>query len=423
MTETRLPATKTLARALAPISILAAGLAAGIACADDGPLAGFLAGGAPILDLRYRYEYVDEGNPARPEKAHANTLRARLGFMTAERHRLQALLEFEGSMHLGSARFDDTLNGRARRPVVADPENTALNRAWLNLAATPDTDIRVGRHRIKFDNTRFVGNVGWRQNEQTYDGVRLIDRSLPGLTVNYAWISRVKRIFGDDSPNGEFDTAAHLINLRYDGFAGAAATGYGYLIDIDENAALSSKTFGVLVTGSAALADGVRLLYSAEAARQTPYGGNPGDFDLGFLLVEPGLSFDGAGVTLKAAMEYLEGGGSAAAAFRTPLATLHARQGWADRFLTTPPDGVRDLYATVAWKARGPGVLDGAVFTAVWRDFEAARGGAHYGSEIDLLVSLPLGDGLSASLKGARYIADEYAFDVTKFWATLEFSW
>lgn len=417
--------TTTLARVLAPISILTAGLAPEFAPepahADDAPLGGFLAEGDPILDLRYRYEYVDEGNPARPEKAHANTLRARLGFMTAEHHRMQALLEFEGSMHLGSARFDDTLNGRTRRPVVADPENAALNRAWLNLAATADTDIRVGRHRITFDNTRFVGNVGWRQNEQTYDGVRLIDRSLPGLAVNYAWISRVKRIFGEDSPNGEYNTAAHLVNLRYDGFAGVAATGYGYLIDIDEDAAFSSKTFGALVTGSAEIADGVRLLYSAEAARQTPYGDNPGDFDLGFLLVEPGLSFDGAGVTVKAAMEYLEGDG--AAAFRTPLATLHARQGWADRFLATPADGVRDLYATVAWTARGPGVLDGAVFTAVWHDFEATRGGARYGSEIDLLVSLPLRDGLSASFKAARYMADEHAYDVSKFWATLGFAW
>ena len=30
--------------------------------------------------------------------------------------------------------------------------------------------------------------------------------------------------------------------------------------------------------------------------------------------------------------------------FRTPLATLHAFNGWADLFLDTPPDGLSDIY-------------------------------------------------------------------------------
>ena len=50
-------------------------------------------------------------------------------------------------------------------------------------------------------------------------------------------------------------------------------------------------------------------------------------------------------VTVKAAYESLEGNG--ARGFSTPLATLHAFQGWADVFLNTPADGVDDASLTL----------------------------------------------------------------------------
>ena len=34
--------------------------------------------------------------------------------------------------------------------------------------------------------------------------------------------------------------------------------------------------------------------------------------------------------------------GAALTSFQTPLATLHKFQGWADKFLTTPPNGIRE---------------------------------------------------------------------------------
>ena len=35
--------------------------------------------------------------------------------------------------------------------------------------------------------------------------------------------------------------------------------------------------------------------------------------------------------------------------FQTLLATLHKFQGWADKFLTTPPNGIRDLYGSAGY--------------------------------------------------------------------------
>lgn len=141
---------------------------------------------------------------------------------------------------------------------------------------------------------------------------------------------------------------------------------------------------------------------------------------MNYFLVEPGFSM--GGLTVKGTMEYLEGEG-AGARFVTPLASLHGRQGWADVFAGTggaPPNGMRDLYATVSYKASGTGIFDGAALTAVYHDFAATNGGARYGSELDLVASMPILDGIEASLKFARYRDDEYgAPDRTKFWASV----
>ena len=48
------------------------------------------------------------------------------------------------------------------------------------------------------------------------------------------------------------------------------------------------------------------------------------------------LGYNLGAVTVKVQQEVLEAG------FNTPLATLHAFNGWADRFLTTPVKGLAD---------------------------------------------------------------------------------
>lgn len=398
--------------------LLVSGLNAAIADGhSEGDWRDKLFDGDLLIDIRYRYEFVDQDG--RDQNAHANTVRTRFGYRTAVFHDFQGLLEFENITHIGSARFNDTLNGRFDRPVVADPETTELNRGWINFSGLPQTNIRFGRHRIKYDNDRFVGNVGFRQNEQTFDGLRIQNWSVPGLKAEYAYIFGVQRIFGDDSRVGDFNTRNHFVNLRYEGFDFAKFVAYAYLLDIDDLPNRSSKTFGGRMTGKTAISDGLSLLYTFEAAYQGDRANNPNSFDLGYVFIEPGLSY--GDVTLKLAFERLDSDG--VNAFQTPFATLHAHQGDADIILATPGNGIDDYFATFIYKPSGPGLLKGVKFLARYHDYQAEEGNLDHGTELDLRLSRPIIPGLTGSLLYARYFAKNFAVDTSKFWVTLNFKY
>ncbi len=67
----------------------------------------------------------------------------------------------------------------------------------------------VGRQRVLHNNQRFVGGVGWRQNEQTYDGVRAQYKA-DALSVDYSYIQNINSITSANV-KGEF----HLVNANY----------------------------------------------------------------------------------------------------------------------------------------------------------------------------------------------------------------
>jgi hypothetical protein len=142
-----------------------------------------LTGGAPLIDLRLRFENIAQSNKAR--RAYAATLRARLGYETGQFHGFSALAETDLIGHAWGEHFNSTLNGQTAFPVIADPDMAALNRLQLDYAAAltddaaanrPDLHIHVGRQRIIFGDARFIGNAPWRQHEQTYDAVMIVLR-------------------------------------------------------------------------------------------------------------------------------------------------------------------------------------------------------------------------------------------------------
>ncbi|MGE0409538.1 MAG: hypothetical protein AB7P23_09795, partial [Amphiplicatus sp.] len=295
----------------------------------------------PILDARIRYEHVSQDGIA--EKADALTYRIRAGVETGKLWDTALLVEFDHIEDLNGD-FNSTINGKTMFPVVADPDATELNRFQLTNTSLPSTKITLGRQRIILDNARFVGNVGWRQNEQTYDAVRVENSSIKGLTLNFAYIEQVNRIFGDDSPVGRFESDSYLVNGKYDlpiEGAKVSLSGFAYLLDFDNAPASSSQTFG----GNVDIAKGIFSLKGAYAA-QSDYGAQPLSYDADYNMVEGGLAKNG--FSLGAGYEVLTGNG--AIGFQTPLATLHAFQGWADVFLTTPPNGIEDIYVSAGYK-------------------------------------------------------------------------
>lgn len=369
----------------------------------------------PYVDIRYRLELVDQDGFA--DDATASTLRIRAGARTREWQGFSALIEGEAIIHLGPDDFNDTVNGQGAFPVVADPEDLLLNQAYIRWQLPDRVDARAGRQVVNLDNQRWVGSVGWRQNDQTLDAVTatVTPSAATSITYGYAW--RVNRIFGPDSPMGIWrDNDIHLIRGSVDVPELGTLSAYGYLLDIPDAPVNSSQSWGVRLIGQRQVNEAISFTYAAEYARQSDYAGHPRDFSLSYLLVQPGLTV--GPVALRFGYERL--GSNGVDALQTPLATLHAFNGWADKFLRTPPNGLRDLYADATIRPFQSGFLTNATFRIAYHDYRSTRGDLHYGSEWNALFAFPLRPGWSVGLKYADYDADSFATDTRKFWLTTQ---
>lgn len=398
----------SLKMAAIAMSALSAMLIASTASAQTPSNAGDL-----IVDARLRYENVSQDGL---EDADAVTFRTRLGYETPAWHGFRLLGEVEGVGQLTDD-FNDTVNGATQYPIVADPEAFELNRLQVSWSGAEGRRAVLGRQRIVLNNARFVGNVGFRQNEQTFDALRLEARPFEHAGFTYIYVANVRRVFGDDSPQGEWESDSHILLSDID-LPWGKASAYGLLLDFGNDApAQSSQTYGVRwsnewTTGA------FRPRLTLEVATQSEYGSNTSSFDLGYQHAELSVRRDRWTVTI--AGERLEGDN--ARGFSTPLATLHAFQGWADVFLTTPNDGVRDLnagvsYSTEPWLAGQP-----VVFTVRVHDFSDSDGGADFGSELNASVRFSLSEYVSFEAKAAAFDGEDPRFaDRAKLWFAVEY--
>jgi hypothetical protein len=255
--------------------------------------------------------------------------------------------------------YNSTTNGKAIYPVVADPESYELNRLQLTNIAIPSTTITLGRQRIVLDDHRFVGNVAWRQNEQTFDALRLVNKSIDKLTIDVSYINQVNRVFGPDgrvAPNfGRLHGDSYLANLSYQLPIGKL-TGFGYLLSFSEKPQPlrdSTQTYGFRLAGDRPLAK-IKLSYALSAATQSGFRKNPLSFSNRYYLAELTGTF--RRYSLGIGEELMQGNG--VKGFTTPLATLHKFDGWADKFLATPANGLEDRYVTLGFLTKGLGPLD-----------------------------------------------------------------
>jgi len=389
-------------RALAGAVLLAiAGIAS---AADSAPQSG------PTFDLRYRYENVDDDAFAR--NADANTLRIRLGYRWVFAPGWQLYGEGAHVQSLFGERYNSTANGKTQYPTVVDPQSSEINQAYLGYTGDAFA-ATLGRQRILIDNQRFFGNSGWRQNEQTFDALSTrYAFGDGGPVVRYVYLDRVQRVNGNDNPNPllrAWDLGGHLLNVSQKLPLGVL-TGYAYRIENRDIATLSTQTLGARWSGTQAIG-GLALGWTAEVAHQSDCANNPQSQSANYRLLEPSLAW--RGVTFKAGWEVL--GGDGRYAFATPYATLHAFNGWADRFLTTPKDGLDDRYVGA------DGKFGKATWAASWHDFRADRGGHSYGTEFDASLAYALQPNISLLLKLADYRADGYSTDERKLWASVEY--
>ncbi len=378
--------------------------------ASAAPDEGWLSGGGWILDGRYRVENVDQDGPLRT--ATASTLRTQVGFETNPALPFSALIEIEDVHAIGAEHFNSTASGHADYSVVADPDGTELNQALLTWQRS-GVRARAGRQAIVLDNARFIGDVDFRQNQQTYDSLMLQATTPGGSRFTYGYLWRVRRFFGDDHPLGDLDMRTHLLNYSLGFLNGDRLTAYAYLLEFDAAAMLagSTKTFGISYDGGIDVGTS-RFLYRGEYADQSDYADNPNASDAWYANVELGWRFTNQWV-LTAGAEHLSGDGTYA--FQTPLATLHKFNGHADVFATaTPPTGLDDYYV----RASAP--ILGVRFTATWHDFRANEGDSNYGEELDAEITWRLDSHWMIGLKYADYQAKGFSVDTRKGWAWVE---
>lgn len=373
----------------------------------------------PALEARVRYERVEQDGL--PRTAQALTVRLRPG-ITARQGRWTALIEVEAVAALID-RYADGLGGRAGYPTVADPENLELNRAQIGYAV-PGIAATAGRQRIALADERFVGSAPWRQSEQTFDAVRTVVGKSKGLSLDTSYSWSVRTVNGRDG-FGARPTAIGGDNLfallNYGGRSGTI-TAFTYLVDQDEAAVqgyrLSSRTHGLRIAGNVP-AGSAKLGYAASWAVQSDYGRNPNRYKAEYWLGE--VSAAARGATLLGGYEVLGADrGLALTSVQTPLASAFKFNGWAGKFTTTPPDGLRDRYISLGYAL--PKTRAGAMgFSAILHDFSSDRVRRRYGREIDLLATLKRGPG-TFSVRYARYRADTFATDTDKFWLQLDLS-
>lgn len=395
--------------AVIAITFTCLGLAVPMATADDeeaATLGDALKQGSFGLDLRYRFEFVDDD--AFDDDGLASTLRSVLKYKSGSWNGVGVFVEMENVADVGlgkdhkDAGRDGRGNGVTDRPVIADPSGTDVNQAYLDFSFIPKSSLKIGRQEIKLGNVRFVGNVGWRQHHQSFDAASFSTAAIPSTKLTYAYVAKVQRIFGDT-----VDMGSHLLEADIKTGDVGTLSLYGFMLDYDQESffGLSTTTVGVRYAGSHAFSTNFKGLWDVEIAQQDDSGDNPNHVDAGYQRFDLGAAVNGW--TFKIGHEVLEGDPDNGR-FTTPLATLHAWNGWADQFLNTPTNGLEDTWFQASTK------IGGVALTGVYHQFEANTGGAEYGSEIDLHAVYVTSWKQKIGLKIAAYDADEHSQDVTK---------
>lgn len=382
-----------------------------VVMADD--IGDALTKGKTSLDLRYRFESVSQNG--KEKNAAASTFRLRLGYTTGNFYGFNLHVDMETIQAIGGENYDSTDNSKVEYPIVADAADTELNQLFLAYTGVPNTVFKLGRQRIKIDNDRFIGNVGWRQNEQTYDAFQIINTSVSNLTVTLAYITNVNRVFGEHhSTLSDINMNTGILNFRYEFLLGGLSA-YGYFLDNKDNPASSHRTLGLRFAGSHGFSGSTKAVYTLEHAVQDEYKDGVDLIGASYYLVELGLVWNS--LTVKGGYEVL--GSDGIIGFATPLATLHAFNGWADKFLSTPSEGLIDLYFQLDYKLKVRGKP--IVVRVVYHDFDSDNASISYGNEIDFQLLSTLSKNCSLILKYAGYSADEFASDTTKFWAGFQY--
>lgn len=409
--------------------------------------------GKHLTNFRLRYEFIDQDSyqgttptALKQKNAEAFTLRSLVGWQTAPYKNFSFGIQIT-DVHEFNDNFNDrrenepehnnglaaaSLNKR-QYPNIVDPGFTDVSQAFIDWTGIKNTRVRVGRQQVILDNSRYVGDIGFRQNMQVFDGVSILNKSLPDTEIFAAHFDQIRQIT-TELRQGDIE----IINAKYRISPSESIVGYGYFIDVanlgqnnGNPAAIGSaaqggnglgasqdsvstattdasvKTYGARLDGVRKIDDNWKVLYTAEYAKQDDYKGGSPLIDAHYYKFGGGAMYDVW--SLRIDQEKLSSN-DGQYAFQTPMGTNHLFQGWADHFLATPRQGIVDTYLTFA------GSIDKFKLYAEYHVFKSDEKfqslghtaanpnlGDKYGTEFDASVAYPFSDKFSGKLEYAKF--------------------
>lgn len=278
------------------------------------------------------------------------------------------------------------------RPVIADPAIIDLNRLQL-IYETDAFFASAGRQIVRYDDQRLVGNSPWRQDDRTFDALRLDYDLKPGLTLSYSYVWRVNQTLGT---RRDSDSDSHLAHLEWVQSGAFKASAFAYLIDLAEDPG-GTATFGGRITGNLPAGPAV-FTYDATLVRQVDYR-NLSGFTLDHAGLEGTLTYG----PLAGFGGYERWEGNGIRGFALPFAGKHARRGWADVFSNIPKDGVEDLYFGAKANWPNPPLGRKLAFQGAFHSFDSTQGAGGFGHEWDAGVSLGFAKNWDLTLQYADY--------------------
>lgn len=395
--------------------------------------------GKPMTNFRLRYENVDQ-DAAAPGLKNANawTLRSLVGWQTAPFHDFSV-----GAQLIGVTKLDNEYNdfknginqpGKSGYAIVNDPSFFNVNQLYLDWTGIPDTKIRAGRQSLKIDNVRMIGNIEFRQVMQVFDGVTVENKSLPNTEILAGYYTRLRKINTDLRPD---DTG--ILHAAYKLSPTETLTAYAYWYDMDHIAPtstsnVSNRTVGLRADGHHKIDDHWKVLYTAEYAKQDPNGdsdqrkttGGSDLIDTHYYKLGLGAGWDNWFARID---QELLSSNNGQFAFQTPLGTNHLFQGWVDKFLVTPAEGIRDTFITAGGKVWNVTLLTEYHWIDSDKDFARVGGGLgdRYGTEWDISAAYAYDKHLSGKIEyGAYHEEDQRAAgrirDTDKLWLTVMYA-
>jgi hypothetical protein len=414
--------------------------------------------GKSMTSFRLRYEKVEQdglqppttiGTKANPtaaqdlEDAEGVTLRSLIGWQTAPFHNFSFAAQL-----IGVTKFQDDFNdstnttlingvsnevGKVKYAKIVDPDYLGVNQLYVDWTGIKNTRLRVGRQQLNLDNVRFIGDIGFRQVMQVFTGASVLNKSIPDTEVFLAHFETVRQITAVTRNEGALDIA----NVKYRISPSESLVGYGYLSSFkdlglgrawfgnvagaapaggiangntNQRADQSNEVFGVRLDGVHKLNDDWKALYTAEYAKQKDYRGGDDRIDAHYYKVGGGAAY--GDFALRADQELLSSN-DGKYAFQTPFGTNHLFQGWVDKFLATPREGIKDTFVTATYKYGDFNFFADYHWIDSDEDFHTVGGGTatngnKYGKEWNVAATYSYDKNIMGKIEYGKFTEDDH---------------